>query len=172
MYPYLKTEDEEEEFNDILDIAWQLFSKRKAKSEIAEKELLKQGVKSVRPLICTIELALWDRDMSDWEIDDRADDVSEIILKVGKDALPDLEDFASNGSCNIFVNEWAQEMIFKVLGLEGKERQKICPHNMKLLLVRNNKKVWVCTSCDAEFSETKNNTDAGKKNKETEGGGI
>ena len=29
MYPYLKTEDEEEEeFNDILDIAWQLFSQR------------------------------------------------------------------------------------------------------------------------------------------------
>jgi len=47
MYPYLKTEDEEEEFNDILEISWLLFSKRKAKREIAEKELLKLGVKSV-----------------------------------------------------------------------------------------------------------------------------
>ena len=121
MYPYLKTEYEEEELKDILKIARLLFSKRKAKREIAEKELLKLGVKSVRPLVCTIELAIWDRDMSDWEIDECADDVSEIILKIGKDALPDLEDFASNGSCNIFVNEWAQEMIFKVLGLEGKE---------------------------------------------------
>jgi hypothetical protein len=136
MYPYLKTEDEEEEFKDILEIAWPLFSKRKAKREIAEKELLKLGVKSVRPLVCTIELALWDRDMSDWEIDEQADNVSDLIHKIGKGALPDLEDFASNGSCNIYVNEWAQEMIFKVLGLEGKERQKICPHNIKWLITR------------------------------------
>jgi uncharacterized protein YeeX (DUF496 family) len=56
MYPYLKSEDEEEEFKDILEIAWLLFSKRKVKREIAEKELLKRGVKSVRPLVCTIEL--------------------------------------------------------------------------------------------------------------------
>ena len=163
MYPYLKTEDEEEEFNDILEITWPLFSKRKAKREIAGKELLKLGVKSIRPLVCTIELAIRDHDTSDWEIDEQADDVSEIILKVGKDALPDLEDFANNGSCNIFVNEWAQEMIFKVLGLEGKERQKICPHNMKWLRTRKNKKVWVCTSCDAEFPETQNNKDTGNE---------
>ena len=51
MYPYLKTEDEEEEFKDILEISWLLFSKRKVKREIAEKELLKLGVKSVRPLV-------------------------------------------------------------------------------------------------------------------------
>ena len=171
MYPYLITEDEEE-FNDILDIACLLFSQRRAKREIAEKELLKLGVKTVRPLVCTIELALRDRDMSDWEIDDHANDVSELILKIGKDALPDLEDFASNGSCNIFVNEWAQEMIFKTLGLEGKERQKICPHNMKWLLTRKNKKVWVCTVCKAEFPETKNNEDTGKKNNETDGGEV
>ena len=55
--------------------------------------------------------------MSDWEVNAHADDVSELILKIGKNALPVLEDFASNGSCNIFVNEWAQEMIFMVLGL-------------------------------------------------------
>ncbi|MCD4768174.1 MAG: hypothetical protein K8R34_16945 [Methanosarcinales archaeon] len=80
MYPYLKTEDEEEEFNDILEIAWLLFSKRKAKRETAEKELLKLGVKSIRPLVCTIELALRDHDTSDWEIDEQSDDVSELIL--------------------------------------------------------------------------------------------
>lgn len=116
MYPYLKSEDEEEEFKDILEIAWLLFSKRKVKREIAEKELLKLGVKSVRPLVCTIELALWDRDMSDWEIDDRTDDVSGIILKVGKDALPDLEDFASNGTCQTpashrFAKAWSRSAI-------------------------------------------------------------
>jgi len=117
MYPYLKTEYEEEEFKDILEISWLLFSKRKVKREIAEKELLKLGVKSVRPLVYTIELALRDHDMSDWEVNAHADDVSELILKIGKNALPVLEDFASNGSCNIFVNEWAQEMIFMVLEL-------------------------------------------------------
>ena len=153
-----------EEFEEILEIAWPLFYQRKASCEIAEKELLKLGVKSVRPLVCTIELALRDRDTSDWEVDAHADDVSELILKIGKDALPDLEDFASNGSCNIFVNEWAQEMIFKVLGLEGEERQKICPHNMKWLLTRKDKKVWICTACKAEFPETKNDKDTGKKN--------
>ena len=36
MYPYLKTEDDEEEFKDILEIAWLLFSQRKTSREIAE----------------------------------------------------------------------------------------------------------------------------------------
>jgi len=54
-------------------------------------------------------------------------------------------------------------------GLKGKERQKICPHNMKWLLTRKDKKVWVCTACEAEFPETKNNKDVMKKNKEKEG---
>jgi len=34
---------------------------------------------------------------------------------------------------------------------------------MKMLLTKKNKKVWVCTSCDAEFPETKNNKDTGKE---------
>lgn len=44
--------------------------------------------------------------LSDSELNERADIVS--------------EDFATNGSCNIFVNEWAQLAIFRVMNLNEK----------------------------------------------------
>lgn len=154
MYPYLKNENEIEEFKDIFEIASMLFSRRKARHDLAEKELLKLGTKSIRPLAYTIEVALGDHDMSDWEIDQHADNVTEIILKIGKDALPDLDDFATNGSYNIFVNDWAQETIFKVMGLEKAEKQKVCHHLGLFAGIGNKKDKLLCGSCGAEFDKT------------------
>ena len=153
MYPYLKEDGDEEEFYKIMDIAVRLFSNRKNTRQLAEKELIQYGVKAVRPIMCTIEYAMSDDNLSDSDIDNRADIVSEVIVKIGKDSLPDLEDFVLNGSCNIFVNDCAQEMIFQVMGLEGAEKQKVCHHSERTLVEQDNKKVWVCFSCDAEFDD-------------------
>ncbi|HJH30163.1 MAG TPA: hypothetical protein C5S51_10850 [Methanosarcinaceae archaeon] len=152
MYPYLKDETKIEEFKDIYEIASMLFSRRKSKHDLAENELLKLGIKSIRPLAYTIEVALRDHDMSDEEIDQHADNVTEIIIKIGKDALPYLDDFAI-GSYNIFVNDWAQETIFKVMGLEGAEKQKVC-HHFGLFGGIGNKDKLLCGSCGAKFDKT------------------
>ena len=150
---YPKNENEIKEFNDIFDIASILFSPGKSRQEIAKKELLNLGIKSIRPLAYTIEVAISDHDMSDYEIDQHAENVTEIIVNIGKDALPELNDLATNGSCNIFVNDWAQETIFKVMGLEESEKQKVC-HHIGLIEWIGNKGKLICGSCGAEFDKT------------------
>ena len=124
MNPYLKNASEVKEFDKTVDIALRLFSQRKKRRQMAEKDLLTLGAKSVRPIAYTIELALWDKSMSDDDIDERAEDVSDIILQIGKDALPDLNYLATNGSCNMYVNDWAQELIFKVWVSKVKKNKK------------------------------------------------
>src|SRR3990172_2528917 len=136
MNPYLRNEKEAEEFDNTVDVALKLFSRSKKRRQMAEKDLLTLAVKSVRPIAYTIELALWDKSMSDDDINERAEDVSDIILQIGKDALPDLNYLATNGSCNMYVNEWAQELIFKVMGVDGEEKQKVRKKN--LIAVVNN----------------------------------
>ena len=153
MCPYLKEDDDEEEFYKISDIAARLFSKRKNTRQLAEKELVQYGVKAVRPIMCTIEYAIGDDSLSDSDIDDRIDIASEVIVKIGKDSLPDLDDLVFDGNCNICINECAQDMIFQVMGLEGAERQKVCHHNERILVEQDNKEVWVCCSCDAKLDE-------------------
>lgn len=155
MNPYLKNEEEAEEFNDTVDIALRLFSGRKKGRQMAEKELLKLGAKSVRPLAYTIELALWDHSMSDDDINERAEDVSDIILQIGKDALPDRHYLATNGSCNLYVNDWAQDMIFKVTGAEGEEKQKICHHFTFLDYSKEDKNILICPSCGSRIPADK-----------------
>jgi len=65
MNPYLKNESEAEEFDNIVNIALKLYSRNTKTRQMAEKQLLAFGAKSVRPLAYTIELALWDKSMSD-----------------------------------------------------------------------------------------------------------
>ena len=152
MNPYLRNESEAEEFDNTVDVALKLFSRSKKKRQIAEKDLLTLGEKSVRPIAYTIELALWDKSMSDDDINERGEDVSDIILKIGTDALPDLNYLAINGSCNMYVNDWAQELIFKVMGLDGDEKQKICHHFGWLLIPEEDSNLRICPLCHSRFT--------------------
>ena len=155
MNGYIKDETEAEEFEKIVDIAMQVFSGRIKRRHMAEKQILALGAKSVRPLAYTIELALWDHSMDDDDIDEHAEDVSDIILKIGKDALPDLNDLATNGSCNIYVNDWAQELIFDVMGVEGEEKQKVCHHFGFLFYSKEDKNILICPSCGSKIPADK-----------------
>ena len=103
MNPYLRNENEAEEFDNTVNIALKLFSRSKKRRQMAEKQILALGAKSVRPLAYTIELALWDRSMDDDDIDGREEDVSDIILQIGNDALPDLN----------YLNKWKLQHIHK-----------------------------------------------------------
>jgi len=152
MNPYLRNESEAEEFDNTVDVALKLFSRSKKKRQIAEKDLLTLGEKSVRPIAYTIELALWDKSMSDDDINERGEDVSDIILKIGTDALPDLNYLAINGSCNMYVNDWAQELIFKVMGLDGDEKQKISHHFGWLLIPEEDSNLRICPLCHSRFT--------------------
>ena len=152
MNPYLRNEKEAEEFDNTVDVALKLFSRSKKRRQMAEKDLLTLGVKSVRPIAYTIELALWDKSMSDDDINERAEDVSDIILQIGTDALPDLNYLAINGSCNMYVNDWAQELIFKVMGLDGDEKQKICHHFGWLLIPEEDSNLRICPLCHSRFT--------------------
>ncbi len=58
MNPYLKNVSEAQEFDKTVDIALRLFSRTKKRRQMAEKNLLTFGAKSVRPIAYTIELAL------------------------------------------------------------------------------------------------------------------
>lgn len=155
MDPYLKNVSEAQEFDKTVDIALQLFSQRKKRRQMAEKDLLTLVAKSVRPIAYTIELALWDKSMSDDDINECAEDVSDIILQIGKDALPDLNYLATNGSCNMYVNDWAQELIFKVLGVKSKEKQKACQHFGFLEYSKEDKNILICPMCGSRIPANK-----------------
>lgn len=155
MNPYLKNESEAEEFNDTVDIALKLFSGGRKRRQMAEKDLLTLGGKSVRPIAYTIELALWDKSMSDYDITERARELSEIVLEIGKDALPDLEFLAINENCNLTVTNWAQELIFNVMGVEGEEKQKVCHHYGFLFYSKEDKNIMICPKCDSRIPADK-----------------
>ena len=155
MNQYLRNESEAEEFDNTVNIALKLFAKSKKRRQMAEKDLLILGTKSVRPIAYTIELALWNKSMSDDDINERAEDVSDIILQIGKDALPDLNYLATNGSCNMYVNDWAQELIFKVMGVDGKEKQKVCHHFGFLLYSDEDKNILICPTCGSKIPAQK-----------------
>src|SRR3989304_9665570 len=162
MNPYLRNESEAEEFDNTVKIALKLFAKSKKRRQMAEKDLLTLGAKSVRPIAYTIELALWDKSMSDDDINERGEDVSDIILQIGKDALPDLNYLAINGSCNMYVNDWTQELIFKVMGVDGEEKQKACHHFGFLHYSKEDKNILICLTCGSKIPAQKKSDSGGE----------
>jgi hypothetical protein len=154
MYPYLRNESEMDDFNNTFDIASKLFLRRKSSRQKAADQLVELGKKVVRPLVYTLECGI-QSDMSDEELDVLAEEVENILIRIGENALPDLEDFATNGSCNIYVNGFAQEAIFKVMGLAENDKRRFCKHMGKVLIERGKKKVWQCVFCGDEFEYKK-----------------
>lgn len=150
MYPYLRNESEQEEFHELFDIASGLFSKWRSKRQKAAEDLVKIGKKAVRPLMYVLHCE-YVSDDSDEDYTKMCEEVEAILVKIGKDALPDLEDFATNEECLIPINEFAQEAIFAVMGLEGDDRKKVCHHWARYLCEEGEKKVWKCVFCDTEF---------------------
>ncbi len=149
-YPYLKDESEQEEFNELFDISSKLFSKRRSTRQKAADELVNIGKKAVRPLVFALHCE-YVSDGSDEEYISMCDEVEAILVRIGRDALPDLEDFATNKGCLIPINEFAQDTIFAVMGLEGEDRKKVCHHRIEYLYEKGEEKVLKCACCGAEF---------------------
>jgi hypothetical protein len=141
------------EFREDLAIAQGLLSRRYEQRERATSKLLAMGPPAVRLAAYTIEEVICDRDATDDDIERQMDIVSSLVRGMGRDSAPVLDDLATNGHCNIAVNDWAQRLLFEVLGLEGKARQKACHHGMMSTERRGRKEVWVCLHCDAEFGD-------------------
>jgi hypothetical protein len=150
MYPYLREEDDMEEFDEICKVAYNLLSERKTTRQKATDSLVNLGKKAVRPLVFTLHCEYVSEE-SDEDYDSFCEEVKAVLVDIGKDALPDLEDFATNEECLIPINEFAQDAIFAVMGLEGEDREKVCHHWMRYLHEEGGKKVWRCWCCDAEF---------------------
>ncbi len=93
--------------------------------------------------------------MSDADINELAHELSEIVLEIGKDALPDLEYLAINENFNLTVTNWAQELIFKVRGVEGEEKQKVCHHYGFLFCSKEDKNIMMCPKCDYRIPANK-----------------
>lgn len=154
MYPYLRNESEMDDFKNTFDIASKLFLRRKSSRQKAADHLVELGKKVVRPLVYALECGL-QSDMSDEELDDLAEEVEKILMRIGEDVLPDLDDFSTNRSCNIYVNGFAQEAIFKVMGLAENDKRRYCKHMGNVLIEKGEKKVWQCLSCGNEFEYKK-----------------
>ena len=142
--------ESEEEFNAICEIAMDLSSENGSVRKKAAETLVNMGKKAVRPLVYVLEMVA-PAGADDEEVKAFDKEAEDIIMKIGEDALPDLEDIAADGSHIFYINGFAQDLIFKVMGLEGEDRQKICKHMGKALIEKGGKKVVKCLFCDAEF---------------------
>lgn len=149
MYPYLRSESEQKEFHEIFDVASKLFSKRKSTRQKTAETLASMGKKAVRPLMFALHCE-YVSDGSDDEYQELCEEVEAILVEIGEDALPDLNDLATNEHCLIPMSDFAQETIFIIMGLEGEEKQKVCHHGMWYLCEKGEKKVWKCLFCDIE----------------------
>ncbi len=142
--------ESKEEFNAICKIAMDLSSEDVSVRKKAAETLANMGKKAVRPLIYVLEMVA-PAGADDEEVKTFDKEAEDIIMKIGEDALPDLEDIAADGSHIFYINGFAQDLIFKVMGLEGEDRQKVCKHMGKALIEKGGKKVVKCLFCDAEF---------------------
>ena len=154
MYPYLRNESEQKEFNELFDIACGLFSKWRSKRQRTAEALVKIGKKAVRPLMYVLHCE-YVSNSPDEDYTTLCEEVESILVKIGKDVLPDLEDIATNEEYLIPIIEFAQEAIFAVMGLEGEDRKKVCHHWGRYLCEEGEKKVWKCIFCDTEFAYEK-----------------
>ena len=142
-----------DDFLDGLDVAHGLNSPRLRTQERASAELAAMGSPAVRLAAYTIEEVICDRSATDDDIDQQMEVVAALVKRMGRDAAPVLDDLATNKHCNITVNDWAQRLLFEVLGLEGDARRRACHHAMMTKERRGKEGVWVCLYCDAEFGD-------------------
>ena len=145
------TEENLDEFNELFDLTHRALSRRSPHRDAALSTLMEVGPRAVRPLAYAIEVYICDRDTTDDEIDERAERVADVIKRIGEAALPELESLAGDGDCNIYVNEWAQEMVFDIMGLDAAGRQRVCHHGTRMLSPEDG--VWRCLQCDAELGD-------------------
>jgi len=142
-----------DDFLDGLDVAHGLLSHQYSTRERATEKLAAMGPPAVRLAAYTIEEVICDRSATDDDIDQQMEVVAALVKRMGRDAAPVLDDLATNRHCNITVNDWAQRLLFEVLGLEGDARRRACHHAMKSREQRGGKAVWVCLYCGAEFGD-------------------
>ena len=142
-----------DEFNDGLRVAHGLLGRQPWRRERAAASLAAMGPPAVRLAAYTIEEVICDHTATDDDIDRQMEVVAAIVRRVGRDAAPVLDDLATNGHCNLCVNDWTQDLLFEGLGLEGDATWRVCHHAMKTKEQRGGKEVRACLHCDAEFGD-------------------
>jgi hypothetical protein len=149
-HPYLgdMTRDE---FHEGLEVAHWLHSPGPQTRRRAIKDLLSMGPRAVRLAAYTIEEVICIPSATDYDLDRQADIAAAIVRRMGRAAVPVLDDLATNASASPYVNKWAQGLIFVVLGLEGDARGRACHHGTRLKVRKGGREVWACAFCDALF---------------------
>ena len=142
-----------DEFNDGMDVAHSLLSRQPWRREHTALSLATMSPWAVRLAAYTIEEAICDHSATDDDIEMQMEVVAALVRRVGRDAAPVLDDLATNGSCNLAVNDWAQELLFEVLGLDGDARRRACHHRTMTKERRGGRDVWVCLHCDGAFGD-------------------
>lgn len=143
-------DDSREEFDEIFDIATKLTSRRRSSRQKATETLISTGRKAVGPLMYILHCEYTSDDPEE-EYQELCEKVEAILVQIGEEVLPDLEYFATEDSCLIPINEFAQDAIFAVMGQEGEDRKKVCHHRMWYFYQEREKKMWKCLFCDTEF---------------------
>ena len=150
---------EPEEFERLLDAAHRLSHKQASRRERAMGDLVIAGAQALWPLAWSIEEVIGDRHAPDAAIDRQAERAARVVRCIGAPAVPVLERLAEDGSRNIVVNEWAQELIFDVLALYGEDMRRACHHGTVLGRARGSRRVWVCELCGAKLGDGESPTD-------------
>jgi hypothetical protein len=151
--PYLKHLDEDE-FDRIFDEharklwAW----KRKTRKEGADA-LVRIGPQAIPVVLFVVECEFLSEDESEQRLERVCDQAMDIFRRMGPDAIPVLEEYTDCPGCLININEFAQEAIFEVLGLDEDQRKDRCVHFGRYLLEEEN--VWECACCKARFENLK-----------------
>ena len=148
--PYARERDPAE-FMAMLDVAIQLSSDEAKARQDAEDALVTAGARAVAPLACSLELTSEDGSRSDADVELHSQAASRIVERIGADALLELELLLDDGRCDLAVDEWAQELIFKLNFLTGPERRTVCRHMVRSQQPWRGGTVWRCLACGARF---------------------
>jgi hypothetical protein len=145
--------DSEGEFNRIFDIASGLWSKQKKIRDQCVERLSDFGVKSVSPILYTVECKAANYIDNQEEYDNLLNSATEALKRIGRSTIPVLERYVLEDNVHLKVNDFTQVVIFEVLGLKGNKRQNVCKHGMARRSMDYNKTYFTCIYCGKIFDE-------------------
>lgn len=145
--------DSEKEFDMIFDVAQGLWARQRKKRSRCVDELTTIGVKALGPILYMVECDASSDDDDEDAYNNFYEACLEAVKRIGKPALPILEKYIEEDDANIVVNEFAQEAVFEVLGLDEEERKKVCRHRESFGYKEKGKTVFYCAICGKEMEE-------------------
>ena len=115
----------QEHFYTVFNTGLDLISPEENRRKRAADKIVKCSSFAVHPLLCLLD-NLITQNMAEEDLKELSGEIEKVLIEIGEKGLPMLNKYATNIGFDEYVREFIQLTIFKVMDLEGEDRQKAC----------------------------------------------